>query len=248
MFAKILAGAAAIVALSIGQSADATAINLVTNGNFNTTTFTTNSQFGTGYGGQGVTGWTGGGGYQLYYFAGTATTNSAASQYDNGYNTGSEKLWSIATPPVGNGNFVALDADPSVGGGGSISQTLTGLTVGEHYLLTFDWATTQLQSRSGATMDDVKVSLGGQSFTTATVNDASQSSTPWLQQTFAYTATSTTETLTFLAQGSPSGLPPVVALDGVSVVDAPEPSSIALLGGGLALVGFIARKRRAARA
>ena len=61
-----------------------------TNGTLAATTFTTNNQFGTGFGGQGVTGWTGNGGYNLFFFNGTATTISANSQYDNGAGTGSE--------------------------------------------------------------------------------------------------------------------------------------------------------------
>ncbi len=245
MKTKILAAAAILVALTVGQAARATQINLVTNGNFDQTTYTTNNQFGTGFGGQGVTGWTGGTGYQLYFFAGTAAINSANSQYDSGYNTGAEKFYTIpGSPTGGTGNFVALDGDPTVGGGGSISQALTGLTVGANYLVTFSWATGQLQSRSGATTDDVLVTLGNQSYTTQTISDASQSSTPWIQQTFVYTATSATETLTFLAQGTPTGLPPMVALDGVSVVAAPEPGSFAILGAGLVLLGFAYRGRR----
>lgn len=244
---KIAAALAAFAALTFGQATIAAPLNLVTNGNFDQSSYTTNNQFGTGFGGQGVTGWTGGGGYQLYFFAGTASTNSANSQYDSGYNTGAEKFYTL--PPSqtgGNGNFVALDGDPAVGGGGTISQTLTGLTVGANYLLTFSWATGQLQSRSGATTDNIMATLGNQSFTTQTVADASQSSTPWLTQTFLYTASATTETLSFLAQGTPSGLPPMVALDGVSVVAAPEPASIALFGTALGVLGFFYRRHRRA--
>jgi hypothetical protein len=237
---------ALIAALTVCHMAHATSTNLVTNGNFDQSTYTTNSQFGTGYGGQGVTGWTGGTGYQLYFFAGTASTNSAASQYDNGYNTGLEKFYTLANSPAGgNGNFVALDGDPTVGGGGMISQTLTNLTIGTNYLVAFYWATGQLQSRSGATTDTVDVTLGNQSYNTPVVADASASSTPWISQTFLYTATSTTETLSFLAQGTPTGLPPMVALDGVSVTAAPEPASIALLGAGLGVLGLVYRRRKA---
>jgi hypothetical protein len=141
---------------------------------------------------------------------------------------------------------VALDGDPTVGGGGSISQTLTGLTIGTNYLLTFSWATGQLQSRSGATTDNVLATLGSQSFQTATVADPSQSSTPWLTQTFLYKATATTETLSFLAQGTPTGLPPMVALDGVSLVAAPEPASIGLFATALGVLGFFYRRQRRA--
>jgi hypothetical protein len=244
---KMMAAAAGLIALSFGQAAHAVPLNLITNGNFDTTTYTHNNQFGTPYGGQGVTGWTGGGGYEIYFFAGTASTKSADSQYDNGYNDGSEKFYTM--PPSttgGTGNFVALDGDSAVGGGGSISQTLTGLTVGTSYLLTFSWATGQLQSRSGATTDNIKVTLGNQSFTTQTIADASESSTPWLTQTFLYTASSSTETLTFLAQGTPSGLPPMVALDGISLVAAPEPASLAVFATALGVLGFFYRRARKA--
>jgi hypothetical protein len=240
-------GVLALAAVAFGHGAQASQINLITNGNFDTTTYANNSQFGTGFGGQGVTGWTGGNGYQLYFFNGTATVNSANSQYDSGYNTGSEKFYTMpGSPTGGSGNFVALDGDQTNGIQGSISQTLMNLTIGATYTVTFDWATGQLQSRSGATTDNVNVSFGNQSFTTQTVSDASASSTPWLQQSFLYTATSATETLTFLAQGTPTGLPPMVALDGISVVQTPEPASIAVMGSGLVLLGYFYRRRRAA--
>jgi hypothetical protein len=246
MKSKITATVAILGALCAAGAARADQINLVTNGNFDQTTYTTNNEFGS-WGGQGVTGWTGGSGYELYFFAGTASIDSANSQYDNGYNTGSEKFYTL--PPSqtgGTGNFVALDGDPTVGGGGSISQTINGLTIGGNYLVAFSWATGQLQSRSGATTDKVQVSLGGESFTTGVVADASQSSTPWLQQSFVFTATSTSETLSFLAEGTPTGLPPMVALDGVSMVAVPEPASIAIFGAGLAVLGFAWRRHRRA--
>jgi hypothetical protein len=243
---KVLAGLLALATAAFGQAAQAGQINLVTNGNFDQSSYANNSQFGTGYGGQGVTGWTGGNGYQLYFFNGTASVNSADSQFDNGYNTGSEKFYTMpGSPTGGSGNFVALDGDQTSGIQGSISQTISGLTLGATYTVTFDWATGQLQSRSGATTDNVKVSFGGQSYTTQTISNASGSSTPWLQQSFLYTATSTTETLTFLAQGTPTGLPPMVALDGISVVQTPEPASIAVMGSGLMLLGYFYRRRRA---
>jgi hypothetical protein len=247
MNSKIFAAAAALFIAALGQTQTAQAgpINLVTNGDFESSSYTTNNQFGSAWGGQGVTGWTGGAGYQLYFVGNTGATNSANSQYDSGYNTGAEKFYTIPGSPAG-GNYVALDGDASVGGGGSISQTINGLTLGQQYQVSFTWGAGQLQSRSGATVQDMMVSLGGQSFTTSSINVASGGFSGWMTQTFTFTATSASEALTFLAQGTPTGLPPIAALDGVSLVAVPEPGSIALLAAGLGLLGFFYHRRRMA--
>ena len=221
--------------------------NLVTNGNFSQTSFTANNQFGAGFGGQGVTGWTGNGGYNLYFFAGTDTTVSANTQYNSGLGTGKEDLYGPAggnTSP-GGGNFVALDGDPAVEGG--ISQVINGLTVGTKYLLSFDWGAGQVQSRTGATTEQFQVSLGSQSFNTAVVANPSQSFTGWFNQAFTFTATGASETLNFLSIGTPTGFPPIATLDDVSLTAAapvPEPASLALLAAGLVGLGFAARRRR----
>jgi hypothetical protein len=239
---KIVAALIAFAACAFGQ-ARADQINLVTNGDFEQSSYSNNNQFGTGYGGQGVTGWTGGNGYQLYFFSGTASTNSANSQYDSGYNTGSEKFYTMP-PSIAGGNFVALDGDQTNGVQGSISQSISGLTIGKQYLVSFDWATGQLQSRTGATTNSIQVTFGNQSFTTPIISTPSQGSTPWLAQSFLFTATSTSQTLTFLSAGTPTGLPPMVALDGVSVVAAPEPASLGVMTSGLMLLGFFYRRRQ----
>src|ERR1700743_3794852 len=174
---KITAAAVAFAAVAFGQARPDT-INLVTNGNFDQSSYSYNNQFGTGYGGQGITGWTGGNGYQLYFFAGKASSNSANSKYDNAYNTASEMFYTMP-PSLSGGNFVGLDGDQTNGIQGSISQTVGGLTVGTQYLVSFNWATGQLQSRSGATTNNIKVTFGNQSFTTQTINTPSQGSTAW---------------------------------------------------------------------
>ena len=233
-----LAAAVALTAL-IGSAAVASPVNVVTNGDFSSSTYAQNNQFGTGYGGQGVTGWTGDSGYNLYFFGGTATTVSANSQYPgNG-----ERLWSVSNSPTG-GNFVALDGDSGVRGG--ISQTVNGLTSGDTYALTFSWGAGQLQSRTGATTEQIQASLGGQSFLTNVVSNPSQGFTGWFTTTFDYTATAGSELLSFLSIGTPTGLPPIATLDGVSMVDVPEPGSVGLLALGLGFVGLLFMRRRGA--
>jgi hypothetical protein len=235
MSIKFFAGAAALLFTTLGPAAHAA--NLVTNGDFSATTYTQNNQFGSGFGGQGVTGWTGNGGYNLYFFAGTASTVSAISQYSGGL----EKLWGpVPASPTG-GNFVAIDGD--VGARGSISQSIAGLVAGQQYVLSFDWGAGQVQSRTGPTTEQFSVSLGGETHTTAVVADPSQAFTGWFHSVMTFTATSATETLSFLSIGTPTGLPPIATLDGVSLTQVPEPAAFGLLG--IGLLGLVAVRRRA---
>jgi hypothetical protein len=74
------------------------------------------------------------------------------------------------------------------------------------------------------------------------MHNPSESFTPWSQQILLFTASSTSEALTFLALGSPAGLPPIALLDGVSVTAVPEPAFLAVAG--LGLVGVFAFRRR----
>ncbi len=232
-----LAAAATLAASIMGAATHAAPVNLVANGDFSSSSYTQNSQFGSGsgQGGQGVGNWTGNSGYDIYFFAGTATTVSANSQYGGSR----EDLWSVSNSPTG-GNFVALDGDSGVRGG--ISQMVSGLTVGDTYALSFSWGAGQLQSRTGATTEQLQATLGGQSLLTNVVSNPSQGFMGWYTTTFNYTATATSELLSFLSLGTPTGLPPIATLDGVSLVDVPEPMSFALLGVGLAGIVFLRRR------
>ena len=109
-----LAAAVALTA-SIGSAAYAGPVNLVTNGDFNSSAYTVNHQFGSGSsvptsqgGAQGVDGWTGNGGYDLFFTStGSSTTQSAVSQYPGGQ----EDLWWGGAAPAG-GSVVGKDGDP----------------------------------------------------------------------------------------------------------------------------------------
>jgi len=153
-----------------------------------------------------------------------------------------------ATSPDG-GNYVAFAGSPLFHGTG-LSQTVTGLTAGTKYSVSFSFAGgEQLGFANGSTMTDkLAVSLGGETHDTATLTVPSKGFSGWVTQTITFTATGTSELLNFLAISTPSGVPPFVLLDGVKLspfTATPEPSSLALSGICLACFGVAGLRRRA---
>lgn len=148
----------------------------------------------------------------------------------------------LGASPVG-GNFVAADGAFEIA---PLTQTVNGLVAGKKYDLSFYWAGAQQKSFDGATTEQWKVSLGNQTQATEVKNNVEHGFTGWKKETFTFTATSTSEVLSFLAVGTPTGVPPFSLLDGVSMIAAvPEPQTWAMLGLGLGMVGFAARRRKA---
>jgi hypothetical protein len=164
----------------------------------------------------------------------------------NGHNNG------YVDSPLG-GNFLASDGEALYQG--TINQNISGLVPGDHYVLNFIWAGSQFADSSSRSQHtpltaDWQVSLGGQTFTTPVANYSAQGFSGWKDASFTYTATSASEVLSFLAQGTPNGAPPTALLDGVSLT-APEPATWAMMIVGLAgLAGVrgITRMRRRAAA
>jgi hypothetical protein len=240
---RFRSSALAVLALSaVVASAHADTIAVV-NGGFEQTTTNTSSEFGSRYSSQQVTGWTTGG-YNFVFKPGTADTTGASSEY------GTVKLWGpgtgsnngLTSSPLG-GNFLALDGAYAQG---PVSQTLSGLTIGATTTVSFYFAGAQQSGYDGATTEQLKVSLGGQNLYTEILTDPSHGFTGWKYETLSFTATDTTQVLSFLAIGTPSGVPPMSLLDGVSVTSTspvPEPSSIALMMTGLAGFGGYVRSR-----
>ena len=234
---SLLLSLSAAAALAAG-AAQAAGPELITNGDFETGTV---GQFN--YGG-GASGWNVVDGYTFLFNGSGADTTGANGQYGN------LKLWGpangsangLTASPAG-GNFLASDGAFLEA---PITQTVNGLVAGQKYTLSFYWAGAQQYDYHGANTEQWKVSLGSETHSTAVLNNSNHGFTGWQKETFTFTATNASEVLSFLAVGTPSGVPPFSLLDGVSMIAAvPEPETWAMLGLGLGLIGFAARRRKA---
>jgi hypothetical protein len=198
------------------------------------------------------------GAYNLLFLKGTADVTGAYSPPFNNwvalYGPGNGFANGLpATDPAG-GNFVALDStyDP-----GTLSQTINGLISGDTYALTFYWAGAQQYGKVGATGDELAVSLGGVTQNTVSNSVPEGGFTGWQSVTFNYTATNSSELLSFLASGAPSGAAPPFALVGgitLSLTTSNPPPSVpdttstaALFGFSVIVVGTAARRFRPLR-
>lgn len=213
--------AMALLTFSISAKAD-----LGSNGNFETASCnfncTTQANGQIGYNTT-LTGWSANGGYNFLYASGTS--NSHGANGDAGY-VGMDSA--VTATPNGD-NFVALDSDY---GTAALTQTINGLTSGDSYTVSFYWGGAQQAGFSGVTSDYLKVGFGSSTQNTSTVNNTSQGFTGWSLVTDTFTASGTSDVLSFLAASPSGGEPPFVLLDGVSVnalVATPEVGSLTLL-------------------
>ena len=183
-------------------------------------------------------------GYNFLYTPGTADTTGAIGNADPnpvkmwGPGTGSAN--GLAGSPTG-GNYVALF---SAFESAALTQMLTGLTAGNTYTLSFNWAGTQQFGLQGDTTDKLTVSLGSESKSTSTINVASEGFSGWMHESMTFTADGSDVLLSFLASGGPAGLPPVVLLDSISMEVPDATSTAGLLGFALAFMGCAVVYRR----
>lgn len=232
-----------VAALACGT---ANAIDFVQNGGFeNVTGITRSSEFGASYTtGQAVDGWTSASSnaFNLVFFGANESVDADTRFSPAHGGEPGQYLWSSPASPTG-GKFLALDGDS--GYNGAVTQWINGLTVGATYTLTFDWAAAQYADRSGDTTEKLQIDFGGDSFTTETLNNASHGFNGWKSVSHTFTATSTSQLLSFLSIGTPDGLPPVALLDSVSLQGSvPESATWAMFIAGFGLIGAAARRRR----
>ena len=130
----------------------------------------------------------------------------------------------------------------------TLSQNITSLIVGNTYTVSFqeelqNGSTTSFNGTAG-----LAVSVGGQTIDDTQTQIPVDYALPWETITANFVATAATETLQFLAQASVATAPqPAINIDGVQVVAAPvpEPSTFALLLGGVAALAFLTKRRKA---
>jgi len=235
---SILLALATVAALGT-TAAQATPINYVSNGGFESTSGGS-GKLSTSAGDTTLSNWTVTGYSYLFNAGNVDTTGSGSNKLTLwGPNDGSAN--GLGASQDG-GNFVGADGNYYAG---TLSQTLTGLTIGQTYNLTFDWAGAQQAGFTGTNSAMFwSTVFGGVTQNTASISLDSKGFSGWMQQTFQITATSTSQALTFLANANVKGAPPFLLLDGVSVTAVPEPGTWALMLGGLGAIAWLARRRR----
>ena len=213
--------------LASGVNLPAQAINLVQNGGFVPSNLSAASAY-VGSGQVTIDNWNISKSYTFLISDGTTyATNINAANYgpDPVWNTpitapsgGAVTFYGSApvNSPTGSGWYLASDG--AYGADAIISQTVTGLTVGKEYKLSFYQASAQQKEFDGDSTDYFTVSFGSSTQNSATMSHASMAPvSAWSQQIMSFTAGDSSQLLSFVAQGAPAGQPPFALLSGVSV-------------------------------
>ena len=169
--------------------------------------------------------------------------------------------WSFLSPGPTAEYWVAFGGQPSPDGGQylgiqdldafaprnnahGVMQTVSGLTPGADYQLTFY----SMSNHDGVGLQDWQVTFGGSMQTSLTTTP---NTSQWVLNTMSFTASAATQALSFAAQYLPGSVPEMLNLDGVileqvgaPVPAVPEPETYALFGIGLLALRLAARRKR----
>ena len=154
-------------------------------------------------------------------------------------------LWQAPGASPNGGNYYLADGWSTFQS--PLAQTVSGLQVGMRYSLTFWQASAQEDCLydDGSRCDPPgnvneteqwQVTFGSQVQTSTLMSTPIHTSIGWNQQTMYFTAASTSQLISFLAEGTPANGPPLVLIDGIDLEMAPEPAPSSLLGIGLLLI------------
>jgi hypothetical protein len=175
------------------------------------------------------------------------TNNQLCGAWPAGTGSANLKMFALPGASPNGGNYVIMDGDGPNGYSGTLSQTINAnLIIGATYTLTFYQTAGQQQGNTGASTDFWKVTFGSQSQNSTSMAVASQSLvTPvWQQVTMTFTATSVSQTISFLSVGN-TGVPPFLFLDGVDLEGpqgTPEPGTLSLILVSLVALPFAGRR------
>ncbi|WP_157271931.1 PEP-CTERM sorting domain-containing protein [Azohydromonas aeria] len=243
----------ALAALALAAAGTASAANLVVNGDFE-------QNMGPGMidNATVLQGWDNGapldGSNRIRAF--NFVVNAFADSAGFSSELGNITIWGPANG-VNNGFTGSNNGGYFVGGDGGyawgwLTQEIQGLTIGQQYSLSFEWAQAQFTDARGAHESGWQVQFGGDTVTTGLQPNADQGFGGWRYESYNFTATSTSQTLGFLAIGT-IGYPPFSLLDDVRLeavnsppppAAVPEPASLALVTAGLFGVAAVRRRRQ----
>ena len=139
--------------------------------------------------------------------------------------------WTLSGGAFLNGKTGNPKPDIWLGLGGTISQTISGLTIGETYTISGDYYT----SSSDYTTLMLKLSVDGD-----TLTEYSGTAKTWKSFTYDYIATTTSITLSFTQIAGDACVIDNITMYATAV---PEPSTTALIVLGLGTVGFACRRK-----
>lgn len=177
-------------------------------------------------------------------------TNPGASFIQvNGPNSSTVTNWAVSSGSQFKYTGTLYDASAGLrsidlsGTGGTLFQSVSGLSIGAKYTVSFD-----LSNRPGASVPAI-VSVGGNGLTPATFtfggNPVTASNMGWERYGYTFMATQALHRISFTNANLPANRPYGPVIDNVIMTATiPEPQTWALLVVGFGLVGFAARRHR----